>query len=447
MPYSKEYWGEDGLGPISDDVALRMSQQRGYANSTQSAQDLAYAKRVAALEEEKKKIALEADALAQAQAQQAHMGQPTVQALPLSMGQSGSSGNSYAPRQNRSMAYFKKYEDMMNASPDMTAMNEYARQRSQGGDLDMLNSFAAAYAGERYAPNQASHLKRAMAARDPLEVSGGMLTNKGFVEDPYAARGERGKAALAIAKELNDSEQIAQREADADARYERRYGNGPQATPGERLVDARYINDARKNLESTSGALQNIGIMRDMLDVMPGGIWNPEIGMINSAMASLGFDSAEEKATAFNVANSIASQFGIEKLSQIGGNDTDKELAVSIKTTYGERNTKKANQLLLNLYESIVVANQNKPSELIKWKSKYGSTQNENADGESFDTYWDNYKTKLRKERGLDLGSIKADLQNYTSGSSSNNQSTPTPSSNGIPEYDPNAVRLKPRLN
>ena len=219
MPYSKEYWGEDGLGPISDDVALRMSQQRGYANSTQSAQDLAYAKRVAALEEEKKKIALEADALAQAQAQQAHMGQPTVQALPLSMGQSGSSGNSYAPRQGRSMEYFKKYEDMMNNAPDMAAMNEYARQRSQGGDLDMLNSFAAAYAGERYAPNQASHLKRAMAARDPLEVSGGMLTNKGFVEDPYAARERERKSNYEVGKELLDQETKAQDRRSAISPY------------------------------------------------------------------------------------------------------------------------------------------------------------------------------------------------------------------------------------
>jgi hypothetical protein len=436
---------------LSDDVALRNSRQRGYANSTQSAQDMAYEERVAALEAEKKRRALEAATLAQAQAQQIPMVQTTEQALPLSMGQSGSSGNSYAPRQGRSMEYFKKYEDMMNNAPDMTAMNEYAQQRGRQGSSAMLNSLLANSAGENFAPQQAAYLKQAMAARDPLEVSGGMLTNKGFVEDPYAARGEKGKAALAIAKELNDSEQIAQREADADARYERRYGNSSQATPGERLVDSRYINEARKNVESTSGALQNIGVMRSMLDVMPGGIWNPEIGMINSAMASLGFDSAEKKATAFNIANSIASQFGIEKLSQIGGNDTDKELAVSIKTTYGERNTKKANQLLLNLYESIVVANQNKPTELIKWKSKYGSTQNENADGESFDTYWDNYKTKLRKERGLDLGSIKADLQNYTSGSSnqgsSNNQSTSTPSSNGVSEYNPNKVRLKPKSN
>ena len=138
--------------------------------------------------------------------------------IPMALKQSGSSAALAAPGQGTAMSYFKKYEDMMNKSPDMTAMNEYARQRSQGGDLDMLNSLAAAYAGERYAPNQASHLKRAMAARDPLEVSGGMLTNKGFVEDPYAARGERGKAALAIAKELNDSEQLAKREVAADAR-------------------------------------------------------------------------------------------------------------------------------------------------------------------------------------------------------------------------------------
>ena len=52
---------------LSDDVAYRNSRQRGYANSTQSAQDMAYAERVAALEEEKKKRALEAATIAQAQ--------------------------------------------------------------------------------------------------------------------------------------------------------------------------------------------------------------------------------------------------------------------------------------------------------------------------------------------------------------------------------------------
>ena len=138
--------------------------------------------------------------------------------IPMALKKSGSSAALAAPGQGTAMSYFKKYEDMMSKSPDMTAMNEYARQRSQGGDLDMLNSLAAAYAGERYAPNQASHLKRAMAARDPLEVSGGMLTNKGFVEDPYAARKAAAETALNIAKQINESEQSALRQGSIDAR-------------------------------------------------------------------------------------------------------------------------------------------------------------------------------------------------------------------------------------
>lgn len=138
--------------------------------------------------------------------------------IPRALQQSGSSAALAAPGQGKAMSYFKKYEDMMNKGPDMAAMNEYARQRSQGGDLDMLNSLAAAYAGERYAPNQASHLKRAMAARDPLEVSGGMLTNKGFVEDPYAARKEAAEVALKIGTQLNESEQSALRQGSIDAR-------------------------------------------------------------------------------------------------------------------------------------------------------------------------------------------------------------------------------------
>jgi len=138
--------------------------------------------------------------------------------IPMALQQSGSSAALAAPGQGKAMSYFKKYEDMMNKGPDMAAMNEYARQRSQGGDLDMLNSLAATYAGERYAPNQASHLKRAMAARDPLEVSGGMLTNKGFVEDPYAARKEAAEVALKIGTQLNESEQSALRQGSIDAR-------------------------------------------------------------------------------------------------------------------------------------------------------------------------------------------------------------------------------------
>jgi len=221
MPYSKEYWGEDGLGPMSDDVALRMSQQQGYANSTQSAKDLAYADRVAALEEQKKRqaaavqaAAAEVAAMQDAVAQDAAAAKAPVAALPKA-----TQNNEQQDRNSLGRQYLLKSLALGSERPDMAAMNEYARQRSQGGDLDMLNSFAAAYAGERYAPNQASHLKRAMAARDPLEVSGGMLTNKGFVEDPYAARERERKSNYEVGKEFLDQETKAQDRRSAISPY------------------------------------------------------------------------------------------------------------------------------------------------------------------------------------------------------------------------------------
>jgi hypothetical protein len=97
-------------------------------------------------------------------------------------------------------------------------MNEYAQQRGRQGSSAMLNSLLANSAGENFAPQQAAYLKQAMAARDPLEVSGGMLTNKGFVEDPYAARKAKAEAIYKIGDKLHDAEKSAERDIAADNR-------------------------------------------------------------------------------------------------------------------------------------------------------------------------------------------------------------------------------------
>jgi hypothetical protein len=249
MPYSQEYWGEDGLGPMSDDVALSNSRWKSYRNSDQYVKDTAYAERVAALEAEKKRQAAAAKAAAEAAvdedvAMQAAVAQDAaaakIAAAPVALPKA-TQNNQQQDRNSLGRQYLLKSLALGSERPDMTAMNEYARQRSQGGDLDMLNSLAAAYAGERYASNQASHLKRAMAARDPLEVSGGMLTNKGFVEDPYAARERERKSNYEVGKELLDQETKAQ---------DRRSAANPYyttiATPdGVISVNARDPNDVR----------------------------------------------------------------------------------------------------------------------------------------------------------------------------------------------------------
>ena len=138
--------------------------------------------------------------------------------IPRALQGSGPSASLAAPSQGTAMSYLKKYEDMMNKAPNMAAMNEYAQQRGRQGSSAMLNSLLANSAGENFAPQQAAYLKQAMAARDPLEVSGGILTNKGFVEDPYAARKAAAEVALKIGTQLNESEQSALRQGSIDAR-------------------------------------------------------------------------------------------------------------------------------------------------------------------------------------------------------------------------------------
>jgi hypothetical protein len=174
-----------------------------------------------------------------------------VAAAPVVALPKATQNNEQQNRNSLGRQYLLKSLALGSERPDMAAMNEYARQRSQGGDLDMLNSFAAAYAGERYAPNQASHLKRAMAARDPLEVSGGMLTNKGFVEDPYAARERERKSNYEVGKELLDQETKAQ---------DRRSAISPYYTPVSTAQGMRAFNSRTGQMELIKDSAGNSSV-------------------------------------------------------------------------------------------------------------------------------------------------------------------------------------------
>ena len=165
--------------------------------------------------------------------------------------------NEQQDRNSLGRQYLLKSLALGSERPDMTAMNEYARQRSQGGDLDMLNSLAATYAGERYAPNQASYLKRAMAARDPLEVSGGMLTNKGFVEDPYAARERERKSTYEVGTQLLDQETKAQ---------DRRSAISPYFTPVSTASGVYAFNSRSGQMELVKDTEGN-SVLRETADI------------------------------------------------------------------------------------------------------------------------------------------------------------------------------------
>jgi hypothetical protein len=80
---------------------------------------------------------------------------------------------------------------------DLSAMQDYARQRKESGNSAMLNALAAQFAGERFQPVGAKYLKRAMGAQDPIKVGSGVITGEGqYLKDPFAAQEREVKSLL-----------------------------------------------------------------------------------------------------------------------------------------------------------------------------------------------------------------------------------------------------------
>lgn len=100
---------------------------------------------------------------------------------------------------------------LYNSDPDLTQLQDFAKQRGEQGDRATLTALAAQFAGEGFAPVQEQLLKKAAAARDPMKLGGGMLTSDGnFIKDPFADRDKRAEFLLQQAKAYETLAQSAE---------------------------------------------------------------------------------------------------------------------------------------------------------------------------------------------------------------------------------------------
>jgi len=109
--------------------------------------------------------------------------------------------------------------DAYAAEPDVTGLQQYAKQRGAEGEQDMVRALAAQYAGERFAPVQAQFLKRSMAAQEPLKVgNAGYITPSGeYVKDPTYAQDRRAEKFLQIGQRYSADADRQDSRADQDA--------------------------------------------------------------------------------------------------------------------------------------------------------------------------------------------------------------------------------------
>lgn len=119
--------------------------------------------------------------------------------------------NAISALRERAAAAYEQGQRLYDAEPDMSQLQAYAKAQGQAGDAAMLNALAAQFAGEGFAPVQSQFLKRAAAAKEPLKVSGGMLTPDGqFLKDPAAAQDKKAEFLLQQAKAYETLAQTAE---------------------------------------------------------------------------------------------------------------------------------------------------------------------------------------------------------------------------------------------
>jgi hypothetical protein len=153
---------------------------------------------------------------------------------------------------------------------DLSALQSEGKRRGARGNTDMLLALAAQQAGPEFGGIQQTMLRQAMAARDPMKFTGGIVNEEGqVVEDPYFKQQEqrsmyerrlagldRGEnaAALAAAKRAQDAENARLLEAGRNERAGER--NALSMTLKSMGIAAKGAGAAEKPLKPMPANMQ-----------------------------------------------------------------------------------------------------------------------------------------------------------------------------------------------
>ena len=105
-------------------------------------------------------------------------------------------------RQQQELARAQQAQEAAYQPIDRAPMEQAYQKRAQSGGTQLLAALAAQQAGAGFEPFQAHYLKQAAAARAPMQMDGGTMTEQGFIEDPNYTRNLNIKRADAKAANL-----------------------------------------------------------------------------------------------------------------------------------------------------------------------------------------------------------------------------------------------------
>lgn len=163
----------------------------------------------------------------------------------------------------------QQLDDIDTKDVDTSALQAFAKQQGQAGDVATLNALAAQYAGDAYQPMQAQFLKRAAAAAEPMKMGHGVLTPQGdYIKDPFAVRDVRRasleKQMLGLEKLASDQERAEQARQDRQAQLEStNQFRRDQLSLQERIAEMRRDMAANKPQDDSKTWRAEDGLRKD----------------------------------------------------------------------------------------------------------------------------------------------------------------------------------------
>lgn len=152
--------------------------------------------------------------------------------------------------------------------------------------------------------------------------------------------------------------------------------------------DVKAVTKSREKA-GNSVAMENMASDTiDALQTFETGAFGNIRGQYEQLKAYLGSDTADDQAQAFEAIQRASKKFGIEELKNVGGNDTERELAVAIQTNIDVNNRPETNMRIALEREAAFKIAAQEPQFKEQWVKQYGMLSNSNEAGESFSTVW-----------------------------------------------------------
>lgn len=296
---------------------------------------------------------------------------------------------------------------------DMQRFEQLAQDRQRAGDFSTLTSLYAGEAGPRYSGYQEGYLKKALGEQGQQQLGDyGIASGGQFYETPGIQQAREAETDIAGAELLFDAESDRFAQELADRRYDL---NIP--TPGERQYNARELAKLDELSRTAYQTLRAIPTMEEAQGKFYQGIFANSVNEINRLMSLTGDEAAGKRVAARDVAEGLANGFGIAKLSDIGGNDTERELMIAISTTFGMTNRPEANRTLLKLLRDTANWNVGRAQAAKRWSKDYNTLNGLNDKRQTFDEYYEEQRP-ANKDRdkylpGSEGGSAGAGQETY----------------------------------